>query len=155
METRHHYRFVHWGLRRSAATEPQFMLDCLCSESASDYLGSIYNWIEIECAEDGPAPFGVDQIRVQEVSSKLGVPAVMIVMPPPLNGSEAYSACLVKIPTQFRLFTLEMVQTKQDEEPRTFVCEWEKESHVNYGKINEVSDTAFIKEIKRLISPAP
>lgn len=149
--TRHHYRFVHWALRRYSVIEPQVMFDKLCSDSASEYLKRLFDWIVLECAEDGPATFGVDQIKVQCVSDKIGAPAVMIMMPTPSYGAQANCACLVKTQEGFRLFTSEKVHTEPGEPIRTFFCEWTGDTHMNYGDIAEDTATCLIAAIKGLL----
>jgi hypothetical protein len=82
-----------------------------------------------------------------------GSDIVLIVMPLPEHGAEAYFVAVVVAEARLvDYFVLEHGWTTTDE-PRTVLCKWEDQNHVNLGDGPPPDANAFLAAVRARISP--
>ena len=157
---RHHYEFAHLALRQLCANDPLKFFAIFGSEDQRGFVDWI--WKTVEDHVGTPAQdMRSDEISI--VTCRLAdSPAILISMPPPKATAEAHAVGLVLTRTQrelvteaeadakpaFRYFTLE-AGTNLDGSPRTVLCEWAEESHLNFGDGPAADLDAFGKAIEQ------
>lgn len=161
-QTGHHYELAHVGLRHVALADPEGFFRIMRSGSRSRFLNDIWKQVCVHCDDDGPAPFGVADLKV---SSKLigSHSVILIEMPPAKFMAEAHMVCIAiaatalyqpadSEPPALRYFTLENSSFGEDDAARTKFCEWRENQHANYGSGPEAKPEAFLERVASVLS---
>lgn len=161
-QTGHHYELAHVGLRQVALADPEGFFRIMRSGSRSRFLNDIWKQVCVHCDDDGPAPFGVADLKV---SSKLigSHSVILIEMPPAKFMAEAHMVCIAiaatalyqpagSEPPALRYFTLENSSFGEDDAARTKFCEWRESQHANYGSGPEAKPEAFLERVASVLS---
>ena len=161
-QTGHHYELAHVGLRHVALADPEGFFRIMRSGSRSRFLNDIWKQVCVHCDDDGPAPFGVADLKV---SSKLigSHSVILIEMPPAKFMAEAHMVCIAiaatalyqpagSEPPALRYFTLENSSFGEDDAARTKFCEWRESQHANYGSGPEAKPEAFLERVASVLS---
>ena len=134
-----HYVFAHAMLPRLLLDDPEKFVAILASQEAEDFLAYLWRRAGEEANDAQPVePEGLGR-TVEKLAEGI---AVLVRMPCPLAITEAYFGAVImrqgkkglfrRATPQIRYFTLELGVT-DDGCPRTVLCEWNKDGHVNYG----------------------
>jgi hypothetical protein len=153
----HHYTLAHVALRQVALTRPVEFLAVLASRDATRFLSDLLRQVSANCRgrEDRP-DFSVDDITVHTVRAG-GYPCAVIEMPRARAVAEAHMVAAVVLADpnrppaddeepRVRYFTLEKGMTFGGP-PRTVLCEWSDEAHMNYGDGPPAEVPAFVAAI--------
>jgi hypothetical protein len=156
-----HYGYVHKGLPAWFFANPKKMIESLIYNGA-DFLRTMWDDIGLLMLKmDGSIPTEATGLEVHLDALQI-VPRtsiVVIALPAPQYPLEAYFVGLIHRPAKrkwFGLFgetpsfsryiTLEY-GLDQNQRPTAFLCEWNKETHSNYGEGPEPTLSAFIKTL--------
>lgn len=153
----HHYTMAHHALRQVALEDPLMYLGVLASPDAEPFLASLFQSVCNHCSERGEKPdFKPSDLQIHRTRVN-GFPCVIVEMPPPIATAEAYFTALIGFldPSQkiaedtkveARYFTLEH-GFNLDGTPRTVMCEWDNESHMNFGSGPSPTVGEFIRAL--------
>jgi hypothetical protein len=161
-QTDHHYELAHVALRHVALADPEGFFRIMRSGSRSRFLNDIFEQVCVHCDDDGPAPFGVADLKVS--SKLLGSHSVILIeMPPAKFMAEAHMVCIAiaatalyqpagSAPPALRYFTLENSYVGEDDAASTKFCEWREGQHANYGRGPEATPQAFLERVAGVLS---
>lgn len=135
------YVLAHLALRHLALGNPLQFLGVLASPDAKDFIQSVID----DVVEKSQCPATFDAASVNAHPTRIhSFPCAILEFPPPEKMAEAFMVALVVFldlnegepsdleSVEARYFTLEKGFTSTNE-PRTVLCEWTEESHLNYG----------------------
>jgi hypothetical protein len=152
----HHYTLAHVALRQVALSQPLAFLGVLASPEATRFLSDLLRQVTANCRgrEDRP-DFAVDDITVYTLRAGK-YPCAVIEMPRPRATAEAHMVAAVVLADlsgqppgenpPVRYFTLEKGMTFGGP-PRTVLCEWNDEAHMNYGDGPPAEVPAFVAAV--------
>ncbi|MGE3806120.1 MAG: hypothetical protein AB7K24_15725 [Gemmataceae bacterium] len=156
----HHYTLAHYALRGMALSNPLAYLGIMASPNARDFLADLLKQVSEDCAASERLDFSVDNLKVHKV--RIGpYPCAMVELPPPRGVTEAYFTAAVLLADldsvtseeqelPLRYFTLEKGANLGDGS-RTVLCEWNEQSHLNYGDGPEPDVQAFARAIEKMV----
>jgi hypothetical protein len=158
----HHYLFAHRVLPGRLWQNPSWFLETLYSEHTLGFL--LTRW--------GEAAMGLDESEFLPPEEKLrcnffdlagGYRAAVISLPEARFVTEAHMVAMVSRPEQrrwlffktdpvLRYFTLEYGLCEDLKTPRTVLCEWTPNAHLNYDTGPAANPEAFLGAIEALLS---
>ena len=154
----HQYAFAHWTVRDYLFEHTSQFFELLHSSEQPNFLA----WLWFATDErTGTQITNFDAIPTSaEVCSLGGRLGVLIELPEPSAIGEAYFVLAVAPSSAItgelspesvpRYFLLE-AGSHQDGVPRTVLCEWTQEAHVNYGDGPAASIESFVLSVEKLL----
>jgi hypothetical protein len=154
-----HYLFAHTALRQICDSDPKYFFKAFVSSDQEIYLQRILDQVKEHCQDD-PADFGVKDINITTTRNST-FPMLVFSMPEPKAYSECYNVALLLIadinrqaedvPVQYRCYTQELTQTEDGEDCTSF-CEWQGETHLQHGVMQNNSIEDFAQAIKHQLT---
>lgn len=96
----HHYVFAHHFLRAVAFAQPREAIEVLSSDDAKSFLSTLLSDLDKRAPDnEPPRDFSADDIIVHPCSLEER-PCVIIEMPEPRNGPEAFFVAIVIVPSR-------------------------------------------------------
>lgn len=141
---------------------PSWFLETMNSEHAHGFL--LTQWVEVGMElDDSEFLPPEEKLRCDYFDLAKGYRVVVVSLPEPRAVAEAYMVAIVSRPQQRRLifqktapvlryFTLEYGLSDDGKTPRTVLCEWKQQSHLNCGNGPTASPRAFVNAIESLLS---
>ena len=137
----HHYVFAHVALRRFCAEHPLRFFAIMGSPDRDGFVDALWEATENHV---GRKVEGFDRHETKVTTCRYGERRIIVVtMPAARAMAEAHYVALVLAPIPadhepaqplaFRCFTLEKGHSLETDAPRTVLCEWAEDSHLNFG----------------------
>jgi hypothetical protein len=160
----HHYLFAHRVLPGRLWHNPSWFLECLYGENALGFLLTRWGEAALELDDSEFLPPG-DNFRCDLCDVAGGYRAAVVSLPEPKFVTEAHMVAVVFRPRQrrflflrtapvLRYFTLEHGVCDDMKTPRTVLCEWTQDAHLNRGTGPPADPKAFISAIESILGKA-
>ncbi len=155
-KTPHHYVLAHVALKQICFQNPLGFFGLMGSPDREEFLNDLWAQVCKNCDKEGQSSFSIDDVMIDTI--RIGdYPAVLVTMPKPHHVTEAHMVCIVlMVPLadmkqngkvmKIHYFTLEKGATEEGQE-RTVLCEWDEDTHYNYGDGPDPTPEAFIETI--------
>ncbi len=149
----------HRFMAGQAQTYPNEVYVTLASDAGARWLDRI--WAGLRRQGGAPIPPGV--VKYRPIEPEFGLEGFVITFPEPKAPPEAFFSAVIfqRRPDALsgaiasaRYFTLELGRTLQPaDDPRLyFLCEWTKDSHLNYGSLPSPDEREFLSAVRRVTS---
>lgn len=153
----HHYMFAHVALKMMCFENPVRFFAIMASEDSRNFVNFIWQLVDDQCKEKTdlkPEDIQFYPMRIDNY------PAVLFVMHPPIAVTEAYMIAIVlrhdltaeisPENAEIAYYTLEY-GVRLDSTPRTVLCAWDRQSHINYGDGPEADMGSFVEKIREIL----
>lgn len=157
----HHYVLAHIAFRQICLADPRAFFSLMVSDHRQAFLEDIWKEIRKDCDRDGLPNFSIEDIQIEAFC--IGdYPALLFQMPEPQCVGEAHILAIILKATLDELeagndepeviyFTLEKGTQLDTGKPRTVLCSWEGESHLNHGDGPPATPQDFVRSIVAII----
>ena len=147
----HHYLFAHRELLRIARRFAGNLPELARSGRLDAALAMSWDQVGSRLPPADGLPYAGLEASLHDVD---GTSVVLVTMPRPEHGAEAYFAAIVVAGGHLSdYFVLEHGWTIQDE-PRTVLCKWDDRGHVNLGDGPPAEASAFLSAVRTQLTPS-
>lgn len=147
----------HRFMAGQAQTYPKEVYRTLVGDGGAKWLDRI--WAGLKRPSGAPIPRGV--VKYRPIESEYGLEGFIITFPEPKAPPEAFFSAVIfqrgrdtgsEAIASARYFTLELGHKLQPaDDPRLyFLCEWTKDSHLNYGSLPSYEEREFLSAVRRV-----
>ena len=155
----HHYMFAHQAVKEMVRADPLQFFSIIASEGQRDFLDWIWDFVCNHLSDEDPGDLIASDIHATTCRIKT-YPTILISMPEPRAIAEAHfiaivltgelSEAVASDQIEFRYFTLEC-GAHMDGTERTVMCEWSRDSHLNFGDGPEPDLRKFAEAVEKMI----
>jgi hypothetical protein len=151
----HHYFFVPRLLRDKVFHDPPSFFEKFHNGSMQNYLFSFWltSWL-LNVGKQGQPFVEPDGLCVHPLEQIGDLHMGLVAFPPPMYWTEAYFAAIVfnQDATLRRYFTLEFSETRGGTPRLPVFCEWNGETHNNFGELPSPSREEFAAYVRKATS---
>ncbi len=155
----HHYYFAHRAVRQACAADPVLFFKCMGSDFQKSWTEMTWNTMEElmeqKCEDLFSEDVDVETFRIGDC------PTILFIMPEPIAVPEVFFVAVVldHFPEEgenpeevdFRYFTLEFGYEPLMGGQHAVFCEWDGETHLNFGPGPQPEIPLFIEAVREKI----
>ncbi len=157
--SRHHYVLAHDAIRGMCQSNPHAFLDAMKSPEKDAVLKDLWDRVCDHCIHSEQPAFGIEDVTI-ECREVAGMNAVIVIMPPPEDMSEAHFVGIVPtvnvismdpaVQPTFEYFVLE--KTESCTGSGTMLCKWTHDGrHLNFGPGPKTTVDGFVKAMEETL----